>query len=166
MITAIICPEGWILNGAATGLCYRHFPQQVNWTEARRSCNESGDGGDLASIPDRGTNYFLTSLIINSSRHLAWIGAFKDENDTLHWSDGSPMIFQSHLGTTTWSSKRHYVLRSSAENYGQWDPENENCFGYHCHGYICQTTAQNSTQNSNKFLGAEVPLSATTTPAK
>ena len=84
------------MNSAATGLCYRHFPQQVNWTEARRSCNESGDG-DLASVPDLGTNYFLTSLITNSSREAAWIGAFRDENDTIHWSDGSPTTYQSHI---------------------------------------------------------------------
>ena len=161
MITAIICPEGWILSSAATGLCYRHFPQQVNWTEARRSCNESGDGGDLASVPDLGTNYFLTSLIINSSREAAWIGAFRDENDTIHWSDGSPTTYQSHIMVQSWSTKRHYLLRNSAENYGHWDQEQENCFGYNCHGYICQTPAQNPTQNSNKFL--EAPFSATTT---
>ena len=149
------------MSSAATGLCYRHFPQQVNWAEARRSCNESVDGGDLASIPDHGTNYFLTSLIINSSREAAWIGAFRDENDTIHWSDGSPTTYQSHIMVQSWSTKRHYLLRNSAENYGHWDQEQENCFGYNCHGYICQTPAQNPTQNSNKFL--EAPFSATTT---
>ena len=49
--------------------------------------------GDLASVPDIATNYFLESL----SGGYAWIGGHRDENQTdiFKWTDGTTFSFES-----------------------------------------------------------------------
>ena len=90
-----MCAEGWVpnnLTAAASGLCYRHVPSPMNWTAARRECEEAAPHhGDLASVPDEATNLFLMSL----TSKLVWIGGLKGSGIGWQWSDGSAWRYQS-----------------------------------------------------------------------
>ena len=89
-----MCAEGWVpnnLTAAASGLCYKHVPSPMNWTAARRECEEAAPHhGDLASVPDEATNLFLMSL----TEAEAWTGGFR-ENNLWQWSDGSAWRYQA-----------------------------------------------------------------------
>ena len=89
-----VCADGWVpnnLTAAASGLCYKHVPSPMNWTAARRECEEAAPHhGDLASVPDEATNLFLMSL----TEAEAWTGGFR-ENNLWQWSDGSAWRYQA-----------------------------------------------------------------------
>ena len=78
----------------------------------------------MASIPDAGTNDFLQTLIQDA---YIWIGAFRDENSTWFWSDGTPW------GHTAWYDgepdngggiQTHVAF--NVDSSGQWDDEYKN----------------------------------------
>ena len=93
LFIASSCDIGWT-SFPHTGGCYKHFPSQVTWHEADRSCKSHG--GDLPSITDKATNDFLVKL----HPHVSWIGLRQHPNEGSWtalgaWTDGSPWCFQN-----------------------------------------------------------------------
>ena len=68
-------------------------PPTFSWLDARAFCQASQPlrNGDLASIPDQGTNDFLLSF----TSQPAMIGGFKNDDDKFVWSDGTPFKFEN-----------------------------------------------------------------------
>ena len=127
------------MSYSATGGCYKFFDLLLTWEDARAYCQDNVpyNVGDLASIPDAGTNDFLQNLIQDA---YIWIGAFRDENSTWVWSDGTPW------GHTAWYDgqpnngggiQTHVAF--NVDSSGQWDNEhkgNEKTFLCHYKGKI------------------------------
>ena len=65
----------------------------LSWDDARAYCQENVpyNIGDLASIPDAGTNDFLQTLIQDA---YIWVGGLRNDStnstSTWTWSDGTP----------------------------------------------------------------------------
>ena len=90
----LVCEPGWTLF-EPTGKCYRLFKDaQKKWTEARSTCQEAGQNGDLASIPNQETNEFIVSFFQLNA--WPWIGGYDyNENGVWKWSDGTPWQFEN-----------------------------------------------------------------------
>ena len=86
------CDSGWTLFDH-TGKCYKYLPTKTNRNEGLRSCQSShaNPTTTLASIPDKTTNNFLTTL----TRHNAWTGGFKNAYGVWGWTDGSLWTFSN-----------------------------------------------------------------------
>ena len=133
-----VCEHDWI-SYAPTGGCYKYFPTWLAWEDARRYCQQNVpyNIGDLASIPDAGTNGFLQNLIQDA---YIWVGGFRDENSTWRWSDGTPW------GYTSWFDQQPNNLNGlqthvafNVKSSGQWSDdhkEDENSFICHYKGEI------------------------------
>ena len=119
-----VCENDWI-SYSPTGGCYKHFPTWLPWDEARRFCQENVpyNVGDLASVPDAGTNDFLKTLVQDA---YVWVGGFL-ENSTWHWSDGTPW------GYTHWfegqpnnkDGLQTHVAFNVDKTTGQWNDANK-----------------------------------------
>ena len=72
MIGGESCDGGWTLS-ASTGRCYKIVSLGRDWAGARAHCQGLGTNGDLASIPDQGTNEIIMSLLSTVQRRY-WIG--------------------------------------------------------------------------------------------
>ena len=97
------CSPGWSFY-LDTSNCYVFVNQigldlseafKPNWTEAQTFCHAFG--GELASVPDKGTNDFLAQLTSEE----AWIGGHKVEykienitviNIRLRWMESGPGV--------------------------------------------------------------------------
>ena len=81
------CDSGWKLF-ALTGKCYKYLSTKCTRTEAIKYCQSSNTNptSTLVSIPDKGTNDFLTTL----TKVNAWTGGFKNSKGVWGWTDGSP----------------------------------------------------------------------------
>ena len=56
------CAVGWKYFDH-TGFCYKYFPFNARWNDARENCrSEAPDGGELAAVPDNTTKQFLFHL--------------------------------------------------------------------------------------------------------
>ncbi len=57
---------------------------QMTWSDAQKNCQNATlpkTGGELASVPDKATNDFLeTALIENGIKNLYWTGGMKNES--------------------------------------------------------------------------------------
>ena len=63
-VTISVCENDFVPY-SATGDCYKYFPHLLSWDDARAYCQDNVpyNVGDLASIPDAGTNDFLRTLV-------------------------------------------------------------------------------------------------------
>ena len=129
------CPPGW--QGFNGGKCLKYYSSQKTWQEALRSCQQcsSNPTSTLASIPDSGTNNFVTSLI---SKHV-WIGGQSNSARRWTWSDGGTRwSYQNwwtdepndHGGTEDYLQ----LYYAPGKNYhGRWnDQESSARLGYVC----------------------------------
>ena len=91
-ILFLVCAPGWTLF-EPTGKCYRIYRDLKNWNEARRTCQEEGQNGDLASIPNQETNDFILSLDLRYKTHIG--GHDYDEEGVWKWSDGTPWQYKN-----------------------------------------------------------------------
>ena len=71
--------------------CFRFFKNsQMTWSNAQNNCQLDAlleTGGELASVPDKATNDFLeTALIEYGIKKIFWTGGMKNES-TWKWSD-------------------------------------------------------------------------------
>ena len=66
-----------------------------SWEIAREKCVLTYHG-DLASVHSRPEQIFLMWLLNDDPKNVAWIGLYRI-NDTLFWSDGSPVDFEAWL---------------------------------------------------------------------
>merc|ERR1712063_134386 len=114
------CASGW--SGLIhTGQCYKHIQTKTTWTEARKFCQNLSPSADLASIPDKITNDFLTNLA--SSKF--WTGGFKNvwENGGYVWVNGDKWT-----GYTAWAKgepnggKEKQCIEVHTESSGSWRP--------------------------------------------
>ena len=56
------CAIGWKYFDH-TGFCYKYFPFNARWDEARENCRkEAADGGELTDVPDMSTKQFIFNL--------------------------------------------------------------------------------------------------------
>ena len=83
------CSEGWTKFNH-TGKCYKYDAVKTSWEDALTACQLATENpsSSLASVHDKTTNEFLTSL--SGGQSLAWIGGYQDDQDNWLWSDGSP----------------------------------------------------------------------------
>ena len=87
-----VCENDYV-SYSATGGCYKYFPLLMTWERARSYCQDNVpyNVGDLASIPDAGTNTFLQNLIQDA---YIWVGGLRNDSinstSTWTWSDGTP----------------------------------------------------------------------------
>ena len=77
------CVTGWS-GFIHTGQCYKHIPSLTTWKGAWTSCQTLSPSANLASIPDKITNDFLTNIA--TSRF--WTGGFKASNGKFAWVNG------------------------------------------------------------------------------
>ena len=112
------------MSYSATGRCYKYFPHLLSWDDARAYCQDNVpyNVGDLASIPDAGTNDFLQTLIQDA---YVWIGGFKNSSSWV-WSDGTTW------GHTAWYDgqpnngggiQTHVAF--NLDSSGQWNDESK-----------------------------------------
>ena len=127
-----VCENDFV-SYSATGDCYKYFPHLLSWDDARAYCQDNVpyNVGDLASIPDAGTNDFLQTLIQDA---YIWVGGLRDESSSWTWSDGTPWGYsawfegqpnngggvQSHLAFNFYSS-------------GKWNDEQKD----NLNGFVC-----------------------------
>ena len=128
-----VCENDWI-SYAPTGGCYKYFPTWLAWEDARRYCQQNVpyNIGDLASIPDAGTNGFLQNLIQDA---YIWVGGFRDENSTWRWSDGTQWGYThwfDHQPNNLDGLQSHVAF--NFQTSGQWNDEHvEEEHSFICH---------------------------------
>ena len=102
----------------------------MSWEDARSYCQENVpyNVGDLASIPDVGTNNLLQTLIQDA---YIWIGGFRNAS-TWTWSDGTPWDYTNwYEGEPndrngnedclhTWTDYQNLWNDSPCEGWGNW----------------------------------------------
>ena len=127
-----VCENDFV-SYSATGDCYKYFPHLLSWDDARAYCQDNVpyNVGDLASIPDAGTNDFLRTLVHDA--HI-WVGGLRDERSSWIWSDGTPW------GYSFWFEGQPNngggVQSNVAFNFyssGKWNDEHKNIRN----GFVC-----------------------------
>ena len=109
---------------------------QKNWNEARSTCQEAGQNGDLASIPNQETNEFIVSFFqITAS---PWIGGYDyNEGGVWKWSDGTPWQYQNWDTNQPSSNGKKYHLAIDLPS-GKWK---NNKGTSKTKEFVCQYTA-------------------------
>ena len=106
------CLRGWRLF---KGSCYKWFSNASSWKDAYNYC--LGLGANLASIPNNGTNSFLTSLTHEPS----WIGGYRIQKLWL-WTDGSYLRYKSwKTGEPNNLGGNQDKISFNWDGLGQWD---------------------------------------------
>ncbi|XP_019640151.1 PREDICTED: collectin-12-like [Branchiostoma belcheri] len=77
------CQSGWVGYNVH---CYKFKRQELTWNDALTECGK--EGANVASIANRGENYFIAGLSLNAPRAV-WIG-LRRRGDSWIWTDGSP----------------------------------------------------------------------------
>ena len=116
-----MCENDWE-SYSPTGGCYKHFSDLKTWEDARRFCQENVpyNVGDLASIPDAGTNNLLQTLIQDA---YIWVGGFRNDS-TWTWSDGTPWDYTNWLdGEPNNGDGIQTHVAFNVDSTGQWDDE-------------------------------------------
>ena len=70
-------------------MCYEVNRESLTWEEARQSCLYKG--GEIASVTDPIIQDFLMRLTPN----IAWIGGYKNDEDTWVWTDNSTWSYDN-----------------------------------------------------------------------
>ena len=119
-----MCENDWV-SYSPTGGCYKYFESPLTWEESRRFCQENVpyNIGDLASVPDAGTNDFLLTLLQGS---YAWIGGFLNQNSSsFAWSDETTWGYEKWFrGQPSGGIQTHVAM--NIESSGQWNDEYKN----------------------------------------
>ena len=117
------CDSGWISYGR-TSHCYRHIPSRMSWDTARSYCKSispPGKIGDLASVMDRNTNTFLSTMTTKE----VWTGGYQDENNKWFWSDGTKLKFTAwSSGQPSGGNQKHVTINFKTP--GGWNDANAN----------------------------------------
>ena len=96
----------------------------MSWDDARKYCqlNVPYNIGDLAAVPDAGTNDFLQQLIQDA---YVWVGGFLDDNTTSWmWSDGTPWNYHNwYPGQPNNGDGVQTHLAFNVDSSGFWDDE-------------------------------------------
>ena len=105
----------------------------MSWEDARSYCQENVpyNIGDLASIPDAGTNNLLQTLIQDA---YIWIGGYRDSDGSWVWSDGTPWAyssFQDGQPNNLGSVQNHLAL--NLNSLGKWNDD----FEEEEKGFVC-----------------------------
>ncbi|KAM9349892.1 macrophage mannose receptor 1-like [Symphorus nematophorus] len=99
------CPQNWKKFDSK---CYKViYNQRETWDGARTQCQEMG--GNLASIPSRNVQVFLTTTMADAPPTDLWIGLVSVNGNPYYWTDGQRLTFSNwDLRKMTWSAaKRH-----------------------------------------------------------
>ncbi|KAI8504808.1 hypothetical protein Bbelb_179260 [Branchiostoma belcheri] len=80
------CQSGWVGYNVH---CYKFKRQELTWNDALTECGK--EGANVASIANRGENYFIAGLSLNAPRAV-WIG-LRRRGDSWIWTDGSPRTY-------------------------------------------------------------------------
>eukprot|EP00057_Strongylocentrotus_purpuratus_P012674 XP_011667148.1 PREDICTED: macrophage mannose receptor 1-like [Strongylocentrotus purpuratus] len=91
------CPKLWRFF---QGSCYRHFREEVNYTQAMANCRKidmmNAGQSDLISIHSQEEMDFIisTSEVQGNNNDPRWIGLYQpDPNDRFVWSDGTDVSY-------------------------------------------------------------------------
>ena len=106
--TATNCIAGWV-HFDVNGNCYRYMDTKLSWNDAKKSCQSFNgiNNGNLASIPDEATNYFLKRFGDTKPK---WIGGhYFITGGEWKWSDGTPWSY------TKWG--KNYPKNSKGKDY-------------------------------------------------
>ena len=121
----------------------------MSWDDARRFCqlNVPYNIGDLAAVPDAGTNDFLQQLIQDA---YVWVGGFLDDNTTSWmWSDGTPWNYENwYPGQPNNGGGLQTHVAFNVDSSGFWDDE----FKEEEKSFICNYRGNSHhTQNSHNY---------------
>ena len=113
-----------------TSKCYEFFPTLSTWDDAKATCNRNG--GELASIHERSTNYFLTHY----TDKIFWVGGYEEEEGVWKWTDGSPWDYENWTkeNPSNWKGHNQDKLAISYRIIGKFDDD----FGHVPRPFICQ----------------------------
>ena len=92
---------------------------QVNWMDARATCQTLGDNFDLASIMSAQENMFVSHALysLDLNDYSAWIGLNSIILEgTLSWSDGLSLGFGSQYDTFPWTHQRQHRPNDKVNN--------------------------------------------------
>ena len=89
----ITCPDNWT-KGPKPKKCFRFTDEYGTWNESRSTCQKWG--GDLAHIDSQQTQRFVEGLI-DHPVYVAWLGAKRDENGTVKWTNGKGLGYSNWL---------------------------------------------------------------------
>ena len=93
-------------------------------------------GGELASVPDKDTNDFLSYAEVTGGRR-SWIGGQKVDGEWT-WSDGTPWDFENWLpGQPDNSDNRQAYVSINFGRVEKWDDDYWD--GPGVQGFTCQT---------------------------
>ena len=141
------CFPGWTFL-EHTVMCYKDDRTKKTWSDALKSCESSSPTSTLASVHDKTTNDFLTTLSGGTS--WTWIGGYQDDNEAWHWADGSRWT-----GYNNWGQGQPDNARGEEDHLGLNFPGrglwNDFSGVSHPQGYICQYT-QGKYKPSLQFL--------------
>ena len=135
----------------------------MTWAEARSFCQTDAPGeGDLASIHDKATNDFLTTLTTEYSL----IGGTDEGSEGVwRWSDGSSWDYENwHSGEPNNAGGGQQVALKVAQKYtdtGTWDDG----YDYRNYPFICQskTSVPTATTQTTTTISPTSTTATTTT---
>ncbi|XP_037077595.1 macrophage mannose receptor 1-like [Pollicipes pollicipes] len=144
-----LCPEGW--SPYDVDRCLMVFSQPRSWAEARRTCQNLAQDGDLVTINGSVQQAFVTLAMKDSVAGL-WMGLtyVKQEVRFPTWTDESPVNF------THWApGQPSNVCDGCPETCGLLDSGRSHSPGAwidvdctHAFGYICQRPVVPSTSQT------------------
>ncbi|KAJ6666774.1 hypothetical protein lerEdw1_020498 [Lerista edwardsae] len=151
------CAEGWHLF---ENKCFRIFPEEEKktWNDARAACRKLG--GNLATVPNKASQAFLTTLLGSVSAD-AWIGLNDiNWNRRFLWTDGSGVYYTNWATgspkTNDWQWHRGgevdcvLMIKTPLREAGYW--KDEICKLNN--SYICQRNSDPSLPNSEPTVPA------------
>nr|XP_046265193.1 macrophage mannose receptor 1-like isoform X2 [Scatophagus argus] len=115
------CPQKWKKMDSK---CYIVNHWNETWNGARTQCRAMG--GNLASIPSRHVQVFLTTMMAEAPATDLWIGLHNTEGNPFYWTDGQPMQY------TNWGSTPNRHLNIYDDNDYEWYPHSHRI---HFHDY-------------------------------
>ncbi|CAL1580355.1 unnamed protein product [Knipowitschia caucasica] len=156
------CPLKWM---QFNNKCYSIINnRKASWEEARKQCITMG--GNLASIPSRFVQVFLTTRMAEATSTDLWIGLNSIKHEEYFWTDGKARKYTNWGYAKTkrrqgsfyqrWNEEDCVVLSSSPQSFGKWFMKSCN----DSNGFVClRDLDKNAVPQTNLILpNTYIPL--------
>lgn len=149
------CPLNWMQFNKK---CYSIIKnRQLTWEDARRQCVSMG--GNLASIPTRFEQVFLTTKMVEGMTTDLWIGLHSINQEEYFWTDGKPRRYTNWNYSKQkrrpgsfyqrWNEEDCVVMSTSISGFGKWMMKNCN----DTNSFVCNRDLdKNSPSQPNTIL--------------
>ncbi|KAK7944579.1 hypothetical protein WMY93_000307 [Mugilogobius chulae] len=152
------CPTAWQQFNSK---CYTIINnRKMTWEDARKQCITMG--GNLASIPARNVQAFLTTRMAEATSTDLWIGLNSINQDEFYWTDGKSRRYTNwgyaknkrRPGSfyQRWNEEDCVIMSSSPMGFGKWMMKSCN----DTNGFICIRDLDKSLQSKPN----PIPLNA------